>query len=78
MKDYHEVRFKVTNEDYYYLEGMSGFYFDHRVIPRATVHSLAKSATIRAANEWKKVESIALEARKKRQQILGSISDYKT
>ena len=78
MKVYHEVRFKVTHEDFCYLKGLAGFYFDHRVIPRPTVHSLAKSATIRAANEWNRQQSIALEARKQRKQILDSISNYKT
>ena len=73
-----EIRFKVTHDDYCYLKGLAGFYYDHRVIARPTVHSLAKFTTIKAANEWNRQQSIALEARKKRKQMLDSISDYKT
>jgi hypothetical protein len=73
-----EVRFKLEPEDYRYLKGLAVFYYDHRVIPRPTVHSLAKSATIKAANEWIQQQSIALEARQQRQQTNNTHTDHKT
>ena len=67
MKITHEVRFKLAHEEYLYLEGLAKFYYDHRIISRPTVHSLAMFATIKAANEWIQQQSLALEARKQRQ-----------
>jgi hypothetical protein len=78
MRTVHEIRFKVTHDDYCYLKGLAGFYYDHRVIPRPSPHSLAKFATIKIANDWIQQESIGLQARKQRRQILDSLSDYKT
>jgi hypothetical protein len=78
MTTVHEIRFKVTHDDYCFLKGLAGFYYDYRVIPRPSVHSLAKSATIKAANEWLQQQSNALKQRKQRKQIFDSISDYKT
>jgi hypothetical protein len=78
MKIAHEVRFKLEPADYAYLKGLAVFYYDHGVIPRPTVHSLAKSATIKAANEWLQQQSIALEARQQRQQTNYTHTDYKT
>ena len=67
MKVTHKVRFKLAHEEYLYLEGLAKFYYDHRIISRPTVHSLAKFATIKGANEWIQQQSLALEARKQRQ-----------
>ena len=72
-----EVRFKLEQEDYRYLKGLAVFYYDYRVIPRPTVHSLAKFATIKAANEWIQQQSIALEARQQSQQTNNTHTDHK-
>ena len=77
MNIVYEVRFKINHENYCFLKGLAAFYYDHRVIPRPTVHCLAKSATIIVANDWLKQQSIALEARKQRQQTKYHIANYK-
>ena len=65
-----EIRFKVTPDDYRYLEGLAKFYFDNGVIPKPSVHSLGKFATIKAANEWISVETTALQRRERRHKVL--------
>ena len=55
-----EIRFKVTPDDYRYLEGLAKFYFDNGVIPKPSVHCLGKFAIIRTANEWQIVQTTAL------------------
>ncbi len=68
-----EIRFKVTPDDYLYLKGLAKFYFDNRVIPKPSVHSLGKFAIIRAANEWISVETTALQRRDRRRKVIRSI-----
>ena len=68
-----EIRFKVTLDEYRYLEGLAKFFFDNRVIPTPSVHSLGKSAIIRAANEWQIVQTKALQRRDRRRKVIRSI-----
>jgi hypothetical protein len=68
-----EIRFKVTPADYRYLKGLAKFYYDNRVIRKPSVHSLGKFATIRAANEWISVQTIALQQRERRHKVIGPI-----
>jgi hypothetical protein len=39
-----EIRFKVTPDEYRYLEGLAKFYYDNEVIPKPSVHSLGQFA----------------------------------
>ncbi|HKG87856.1 MAG TPA: hypothetical protein VKA95_05980 [Nitrososphaeraceae archaeon] len=68
-----EIRFKVTPDEYRYLEGLAKFYYDNGVISKPSVHSLAKFATIRAANEWIKQQTIALQRRARRHKVIRSL-----
>lgn len=68
-----EIRFKVTAHEYRYLEGLAKFYFDNGVIPKPSVHSLGKFATIKAANEWQIVQTTALQRRDRRRKVIRSI-----
>ena len=65
-----EIRFKVTPDEYRYLEGLAKFYYDIGVIPKPSVHSLAKFAIIKAANEWISVQTTALQRRERRHKVL--------
>ena len=65
-----EIRFKVTPDDYCYLEGLAKFYYDNGVIPKPSVHSLGKFATIRTANEWDTVQTRALQQRERRHKVI--------
>jgi hypothetical protein len=65
-----EIRFKVTPDDYSYLEGLAKFYYDNKVIPKPSVHSLAKFATIRTASEWISVQTTALQRRDRRHKVI--------
>jgi hypothetical protein len=73
MPDHQEIRFKVTPDGYPYLEGLARFYYDNGVIPRPSVHSLAKFAMIKAANEWQLVQTRALQQRERRQKVIRSL-----
>ena len=68
-----EIRFKVKPHEYRYLEGLAKFYYDNGVIPKPSVHSLGKFATIRAANEWQVVQTTALQRRERRRKVIRSI-----
>jgi hypothetical protein len=68
-----EIRFKVTPHDHRYLEGLAKFYYDNRVIPKPSVHSLAKFAIIKAANEWQIVQTTALQQRERRHKVISSL-----
>ena len=68
-----EIRFKVTPHDYCFLEGLAKFYFDKGVIPKPSVHSLGKSAIIKAANEWINQQTTALQRRDRRRKVIRSI-----
>jgi hypothetical protein len=68
-----EIRFKVTPDDYCNLEGLAKFYYDNRVIPKPSVHSLAKFAIIKAYNEWISVQTKALQQRERRRKVIRSI-----
>ncbi len=68
-----EIRFKVTPDEYRYLEGLAKFFYDNKVIPKPTVHSLGKFATIKAANEWQIVQTRALQQRERRHKVIRSI-----
>ena len=68
-----EIRFKVTPDEYRYLEGLATFYYDNRVIPKPNVHSLGKFAIIRAANEWQIVQTRALQRSDRRRKVIRSI-----
>jgi hypothetical protein len=65
-----EIRFKVTPDEYRYLEGLAKFYYDNEVIPKPSVHSLGKFAIIKAANEWIRVQKTALQQRERRHKVL--------
>jgi hypothetical protein len=68
-----EIRFKVTPDEYRYLQGLAKFYYDIGVIPTPSVHSLGKSAIIRAANEWQIVQTTALQRRDRRRKVIRSL-----
>jgi hypothetical protein len=68
-----EIRFKVTPEEYRYMEGLAKFYYDNKVIPKPSVHSLGKFAIIRAANEWDTVQTRALQQRERRHKVIRSL-----
>lgn len=68
-----EIRFKVTPDEYRYLEGLAKFYYDNRVIPKPSVHSLAKFAIIKAYNEWQIVQTTALQRTERRRKVIRSI-----
>lgn len=68
-----EIRFKVTPDEYRYLKGLATFYYDNRVIPKPSVHSLGRFAIIRTANEWQIEQTTALQRRERRQKVIRSI-----
>ena len=68
-----EIRFKVTPDENRYLEGLAKFYYDIGVIPKPSVHSLAKFAIIKAYNEWQIVQTRALQRRDRRRKVIRSI-----
>ena len=68
-----EIRFKVTPDDYCYLEGLAKFYYDNGVIPKPSVHCLGKFAIIRTANEWQIVQTRALQQRERRHKVIRSL-----
>ena len=68
-----EIRFKVTPDDYRYLEGLAKFYYDNKVIPTPSVHSLGKFAIIKTANDWQIVQTTALQRRARRQKVIRSL-----
>ncbi|HKG41882.1 MAG TPA: hypothetical protein VKA98_07070 [Nitrososphaeraceae archaeon] len=68
-----EIRFKVTPQDYRYLEGLAKFYYDNKVIPTPSVHSLGKFAIIKTANDWQIVQTTALQRRARRQKVIRSL-----
>jgi hypothetical protein len=68
-----EIRFKVTPDEYRYLEGLAKFYYDNGVIPKPSVHSLGKFAIIKAANEWNNVQTTALQRRERRKKVITSL-----
>jgi hypothetical protein len=68
-----EIRFKVTPDEYRYLEGLAKFYYDNRVIPKPTVHSLGQFAIRKAANEWINQQTKALQQRERRHKVIRSI-----
>ena len=70
-----EIRFKVTPYEYSNLEGLAKFYYDKGVIPKPSVHSLAKFALIRAANEWNNQQTKALQQRERRHKVIRSLID---
>jgi hypothetical protein len=65
-----EIRFKVTPDEYRYLEGLAKFYYDNGVIPKPTVHSLGQFAIRKAANEWINQQTKALQQREQRHKVL--------
>ena len=68
-----EIRFKVTPDEYSYLEGLAKFFFDNRVIPKPSVHCLGKFAIIKTANEWNNVQTRALQQRERRHKVIRSL-----
>ena len=68
-----EIRFKVTLDEYRYLEGLAKFYYDIGVISKPSVHSLGKFATIKAYNEWISVQTRALQQRERRHKVIRSL-----
>ena len=68
-----EIRFKVTPDEYRYLDGLAKFYFDNRVIPKPNVHSLGKFAIIKAYNEWINQQTKALQRTERRRKVIRSI-----
>lgn len=77
MKIANEVRFKLAAEDYRYLKELAIFYYDQGVIARPTVHTFARFSTIKQANDWIKMQSIALQQREQRQRMINHhMADY--
>jgi hypothetical protein len=72
MKADHEVRFKLTPDEYLFFKNYSKFLYDNRVIPTPSVHSLAKLAIRKFGNDWIEVENKALQKRKERQKVTYS------
>jgi hypothetical protein len=68
-----EIRFKVTPYEYSNLEGLAKFYYDKGVIPKPSVHSLAKFAAIKTYNEWMSVQTTALQSIARRKKVIRSI-----
>ena len=68
-----EIRFKVTPDEYRYLEGLAKFYYDIGVIPTPSVHSLGKFAIIKAYNEWIDQQTKALQRTERRRKVIRSI-----
>jgi hypothetical protein len=68
-----EIRFKVTPYEYSNLEGLAKFYYNKRVIPKPSVHSFAKFATIKTYNEWIYVQTTALQSSERRRKVIRSI-----
>jgi hypothetical protein len=68
-----EIRFKVKPHDYRNLAGLAKFYYDMGVIPKPSVHSLAKLAIIKAYNEWQIVQTRALQQRERRHKVIRSL-----
>ncbi|MDP8941930.1 MAG: hypothetical protein M3M84_05265 [Thermoproteota archaeon] len=68
-----EIRFKVTPDEYRYLEGLAKFYYDIGVIPKPSVHSLGKFAIIKAYNEWINQQTKALQRTERRRKVIRSI-----
>jgi hypothetical protein len=68
-----EIRFKVTPDEYRYLEGLAKFYYDIGVILKPSVHSLGKFAIIKAANDWDNVQTRALQQRDRRHKVIGPL-----
>jgi hypothetical protein len=68
-----EVRFKLPPSEYHYFEELAKFFYDNGVIPKPSVHSLAKFAIIKTANEWISVQTRALQQRERRQKVIRSI-----
>jgi hypothetical protein len=65
-----EIRFKVTPDEYRYLEGLAKFYYDNGVISKPSVHSLGKFAVIKTYNEWQIVQTTALQQRERRHKVI--------
>jgi hypothetical protein len=77
MKIANEVGFKLAAQDYCYLKQLVIFYYEQGVIARPTVHTFARFATIKQANDWIQIESIALQERDQRQRIINHhMADY--
>ena len=68
-----EIRFKVKPHEYRYLEGLAKFYYDIGIIPKPSVHSLGKFATIKTANEWISVQTTALQRTERRRKVIRSL-----
>jgi hypothetical protein len=73
MTAFPEIRFKVRPDEYRNLEGLAKFYYDKRVIPKPSIHSFAKFATIRTYNEWMYVQTTALQRADRRRKVIRSI-----
>jgi hypothetical protein len=68
-----KIRFKVTPDEYRYLEGLAKFYYDNEVIPKPSVHSLGQFAIRKTANDWQIVQTTALQRRARRQKVIRSL-----
>ena len=68
-----EIRFKVTPDEYRYLEGLAKFYFDNKVILKPSVHSLGQFAIRKTANEWISEQTRALQQRERRHKVIRSL-----
>ena len=68
-----EIRFKVTPDEYRYLEDLAKFYYDIGVISKPSVNSLAKFAIIKAYNEWINQKTKALQQTERRRKVIRSI-----
>jgi hypothetical protein len=68
-----EIRFKVTPDEYRYLEGLAKFYYDNKIIPKPSVHSLGQFAIRKTANDWQIVQTTALQQRDRRHKVIRSL-----
>jgi len=68
-----EVRFKLSVNDYKYMEGLAKFYYDHNILRTPSVHSLAKFSIYKAVNEWINQQQLGLQAKKQREQTIEEV-----
>jgi hypothetical protein len=68
-----EVRFKLASSEYLYLQGLARFFYENRLVATPTIHSLAKLAVRKIANEWIQIQTTTLEKRNKREKVMVSL-----
>jgi hypothetical protein len=74
MKINHEVRFKLSSNEYQYFKNFANFMFDFAVIPAPSVHRLGKLAIRKLAYDWMEIEDNALQNRLERHKVLHPLN----